>query len=62
MYLTKVLLGIVQECANPRIKSTSAPEGYHSIRGVFPLQPTSDEYIMYRYGQALPYLKIIYRL
>jgi hypothetical protein len=36
----------------------SAPEGFHSILGkAF----SRDEYVVYRYGQALPYLKITYR-
>jgi hypothetical protein len=39
----------------------SAPKGFHSIHGQFPGHANSDEYIVYRYGQAMPYLKIIYK-
>lgn len=37
---------------------TSAPQGCHSVKGTG-FQYT--EYIVYRYAQALPYLKITYK-
>ncbi|CAF2546861.1 unnamed protein product [Rotaria sp. Silwood2] len=57
IFYNKVLLG------NESIYSTvdnsliSAPIGHHSVRGT---GFTYKEYIVYRYGQARPYLKIIY--
>lgn len=39
----------------------SAPVNYHSVHGTHPGRPNDDEYIVYRYGQALPYLKITYK-
>lgn len=57
MFYNKVLLGdeSIQQETNESF--VSAPKGYHSIQG------TAFEYtehIVYRYGQALPYLKITY--
>lgn len=58
MFYNKVSLG------NPHVINAHdsslvcAPQGFHSIIGMHnPL----TEYIVYRYGQALPYLKIVYR-
>ena len=39
----------------------SAPIDFHSVHGTSPDKPGQDEYIVYRYGQALPYLKITYK-
>ncbi|CAF0889255.1 unnamed protein product [Didymodactylos carnosus] len=61
MYYNKVSLGnehILQEINQ---ELNSAPKGYHSTHGKYPGNPMSDEYIVYRYGQALPYLKITYK-
>ncbi len=60
MYYNKVTLG--KECIlqENNEELMSAPIGYHSVHGKFLDSPNSDEYIVYRYGQALPYLKIIY--
>jgi hypothetical protein len=60
MFYNKVLLG--NEAIRTEIdrKLISAPHGYHSVRGTRLHEYT--EYIVYRYGQALPYLKIIYRI
>ena len=57
MFFNKVLLGneSIQQETNKALGS--APTGYHSVRGTA-LEYT--EYIVYRYGQALPYLKITY--
>lgn len=58
IFYAKVLLGI------PSIKTTddktlvSAPPDYHSVQGT---GGAYEEYIVYRYGQALPYLKITYK-
>jgi len=38
---------------------TSAPLGFHSVVAI---RPGFKEYIVYRYGQALPYLKITYKV
>ncbi|UJR32828.1 hypothetical protein I4U23_020290 [Adineta vaga] len=60
MYYNRVTLGkesVIQE-NNPEL--VSAPKGYHSIHATFAGHPHSDEYIVYRYGQAMPYLRITY--
>ncbi|CAF4637856.1 unnamed protein product, partial [Rotaria magnacalcarata] len=60
IYYNKVVLGnesILQVQNNDLM---SAPKGYHSTHGQFPGQLDNDEYIVYRYGQALPYLRITY--
>ncbi|UJR29681.1 hypothetical protein I4U23_017229 [Adineta vaga] len=62
LYQTKVLLGNVKQCSAPDINLTSAPHNYHSIHGIFTAQPNSDEFIIYRYGQALPHVKITYKV
>lgn len=57
MFYAKVLLGnpSVLTATNPAL--VAAPKGFHSVIGQHnPL----TEYIVYRYGQALPYLKIVY--
>jgi hypothetical protein len=61
MYYNKVALGkeSVLQAINQELMS--APKGYHSTHGQVPGNPQSDEYIVYRYGQALPYLKITYK-
>ena len=38
-------------------KLTAAPVNFHSVIGE---HADYTEYIVYRYGQALPYLKIVY--
>jgi hypothetical protein len=59
MYYNKVLLG------NPSILTATnnallaAPKKFHSVIGQHSPQ---TEYIIYRYGQALPYLKIVYKV
>ncbi len=59
MFYNKVVLGIesVQNAINQAL--VSAPKGFHSVRGT---GFTYTEYIIYRYGQALPYLKITYKV
>jgi hypothetical protein len=59
MFYNKVLLGI--ESVQTAVDQTlvSAPKGFHSVRGT---GFTYTEYIIYRYGQALPYLKITYKV
>jgi hypothetical protein len=58
MFYAKVLLGI-QSIQNDEDKAlTSAPIDYHSVQGSAGIY---EEYIVYRYGQALPYLKITYK-
>lgn len=39
----------------------TAPIDFHSIHGRHPGRQQDDEYIVYWYGQALPYLKITYK-
>jgi hypothetical protein len=57
MYYNKVLLGKPSILTATDSSLVSAPKGFHSVIGKHnPL----TEYIIYRYGQALPYLKIIY--
>ncbi|CAF0898682.1 unnamed protein product [Adineta steineri] len=58
MFYNKVLLG--NESIQNAVDQTlvSAPKGFHSVRGT---GFHYTEYIIYRYGQALPYLKITYK-
>ena len=57
MFYNKVLLG--NTVIKPEVDNSlaSAPQGYHSVTGI---KFSYKEYIVYRYGQALPYLKILY--
>jgi hypothetical protein len=58
MYYNKVVLGkplILTAADNTLI---AAPKDYHSVIGK---HSPRTEFIVYRYGQALPYLKIVYR-
>jgi hypothetical protein len=59
IFYNKVLLGdqLVLSKADPKL--VAAPVKYHSVKGT---QFVFTEYIIYRYGQALPYLKIIYKV
>ena len=57
MFYNKVLLGNESVQANTDNKLAAAPKNYHSVKGT---EFQYTEYIVYRYGQALPYLKIIY--
>jgi hypothetical protein len=57
MFYNKVLLGnpsILTAASNSLV---SAPKNFHSVIGK---HSNLTEYIIYRYGQALPYLKITY--
>ena len=56
MYYNKVLLGTPWVLTGAE-KLVSAPIGYHSVIG---RHSNLHEYIIYRYGQALPFLKITY--
>ena len=58
MFYNKVTLG--NEHATQQQDSTlkSAPKDFHSVHGII---AGADEYIVYRYGQGLPYLKITYK-
>lgn len=58
IFYAKVLLGIqsVQNAANTTL--ASAPVNHHSVHGT---GGSYEEYIVYRFGQALPYLKITYQ-
>lgn len=58
MYYCKVTLGIEskQTATNNTLKS--APLGFHSVVGTL---GSYNEYIVYRYGQAMPYMKITYK-
>ncbi len=57
MFYNKVILGKESVQAQIDRELMSAPKNYHSVRGT---HFTYCEYIVYRYGQALPYLKITY--
>ncbi|CAF1493205.1 unnamed protein product [Didymodactylos carnosus] len=57
IYYNKVLLGKQFKMDEIDQHLAAAPKDYHSIHGtVFKF----DEYVVYRYGQALPYIKITY--
>ncbi|CAF1313811.1 unnamed protein product [Adineta ricciae] len=58
MFYNKVLLGESKVLTTTDKTLVSAPLGFHSIIGK---HSTMTEYIVYRYGQALPYLKIVYK-
>jgi hypothetical protein len=62
MYYNKVALGREWILNDVSPELMSAPKGFHSIHAQFPGHANSDEYIVYRYGQAMPYLKIIYKV
>jgi len=57
MYYTKVVLGKPCTLTAANTSLVAAPKGYHSVIGK---HSALTEYIIYRYGQALPYLKITY--
>ncbi|CAF2245743.1 unnamed protein product [Rotaria magnacalcarata] len=61
MYYNKVVLGKIHKMQEVQPNLKSAPVNYHSVHGIHPGRPNDDEYIVYRYGQALPYLKITYK-
>jgi hypothetical protein len=58
IFYSKVVLGIPSVLNTDDKTLTSAPPDCHSVQGT---GGTYEEYIVYRYGQALPYLKIIYK-
>ncbi|CAF1163491.1 unnamed protein product [Rotaria sordida] len=58
MFYNKVTLGIISTQNAPNMALASAPQGFHSVKGT---GFKYAEYIVYRYGQALPYLKITYK-
>lgn len=58
MFYNKVTLGKEHVTKQQDGQLKFAPEGFHSVHGVI---PGADEYIVYRYGQGLPYLKITYK-
>ncbi|CAF1563548.1 unnamed protein product [Adineta ricciae] len=60
MYFNKVVLGKEFILTTTNSNLVSAPKDHHSVHAIFSGLPYSDEYIVYRYGQAMPYLKIIY--
>lgn len=57
MYYNKVVLGTPTTLTATDQTLVSAPIGFHSVIGK---HSKLTEYIVYRYGQALPYLKIVY--
>jgi len=61
MYYSKVALGKEWILKDVSPELMSAPKGFHSVHAQFPGHANSDEYIVYRYGQAMPYLKITYK-
>ncbi|CAM2729712.1 unnamed protein product, partial [Rotaria socialis] len=61
LYYNKVLLGRIYEMNKLDRELQSAPVKFHSVYGTHPGRPDDDEYIIYWYGQALPYIKITYK-
>ena len=59
MFYNKVTLGkeSVQGQSNKQL--VAAPKDFHSVRGT---AFSRTEYIVYRFGQALPYLKVTYNV
>ncbi|CAM4976352.1 unnamed protein product, partial [Rotaria socialis] len=61
IFYNKVLLGIESVQTETDATLTAAPIGHHSVHGAGGWPGFQfHEYIVYRYGQALPYLKITY--
>lgn len=58
MFYNKVCLGKSHILTTTNSALVSAPVGFHSVIGK---HNNLTEYIVYRYGQALPYLKIVYK-
>jgi len=58
MFDNKVLLGDEAILTDMDKSLVAAPREYHSVSGT---GRQYTKYIIYRYGQALPYLKVIYR-
>ena len=58
MYYSKVLLGNESKQATTNSNLVAAPLNFHSVVGTL---NGFTEYIVYRYGQALPYMKILYK-
>jgi hypothetical protein len=59
IFYNKVVLGNSTTLTASDATLVSAPKTFHSVIGKHNAQFT--EYIIYRYNQALPYLKIIYK-
>ena len=59
MFYSKVILGNESIQYHTNTNLISAPKNCHSVRGT--VRPVT-KYIIYRYAQALPYLKITYKL
>ncbi len=57
IFYNKVVLGIESTKNTADNTLSAAPVDHHSVHGV---AFAYHEYIVYRYGQALPYLKITY--
>ena len=57
MFYNKVTLGKQHATNQQNGQLQVAPKGFHSVHGLI---SGADEYIVYRYGQGLPYLKITY--
>lgn len=57
IFWVKVLLGNQEILNQPNQSLVSPSKGYHSVKGT---AFTYSEYIVYRYGQAKPYMKISY--
>ncbi|CAM4754598.1 unnamed protein product [Rotaria magnacalcarata] len=58
MYYCKVVLGVESRQTTTNQQLASAPKDTHSVIGTL---GGFTEYIVYRYGQALPYMKITYK-
>ena len=61
MFYNKVTLGNTKILRDLDQKLAAAPIGSHSVHGQLPVDTDADEFIVYRYVQALPYLKITYK-
>jgi hypothetical protein len=59
MFYCKVALGQEMIMDNFNSALCSTPRDHHSVRGVVSDYP---DYIVYRFTQALPFLKIVYRI
>ena len=59
IFWVKVLLGKEEIVTSHQPKKTAPSVGYHSVRAEFPSRP--KEFIVYRYGQAKPFVLIQYK-
>jgi len=61
IFWVKVLLGKIQYVSEANTELTSPGKGFHSVHAPAGTPYRFSEYIVYRYGQAMPYMMITYK-